>query len=144
MKIVCPCQAFNYIINPIYCQLVLSGSKCISHRNQSRDLSIMMRTLFTLLVLALFLTVEANLGGHNRLSTKDCPPNTFWEDGCDDFDHICKISCSSGDLCEHNCGNFGSVSFDEMNINRCDKLCQDSRDSEEDAHKCRFWRWVRF
>ena len=92
----------------------------------------MMRTLFTLLVLAVFLTFEANLSGHNRLPTKDCPPNMFWEDGCDDFDNICKISCSSGDHCEHNCRNIGSVTFDEMNISRCEKLCQDSRDSEED------------
>ena len=71
----------------------------------------------------------------------------FWEDGCDDSDNICKISCSSGDLCEHDCGNIGSVNFDEMNINRCEKLCEDSRHNEditEDAQICRFWRWVMF
>ena len=50
------------------------------------------------------------------MSTKDCPPNMFWEIGFDDFDHICKISCSSGDLCEYDCGNVGSVTFDELDI----------------------------
>ena len=77
----------------------------------------------------------------------ECPPNTILEAGCDDSDNICKISCSSGDLCEHNCRNIGSVNFDEMNINRCEKLCEDSRDNEEiteDAQICRFWRWVMF
>ena len=123
--------------------LYLRASAFLTNCNQSRDPLIMMRTLLNLLVLALFLTVETSLIGHNRLSTKDCPPNMFWKDGCDDSDNICKISCTSGDLCEHDCGNIGSVTFDEMDINRCEKLCQDSRDSEEGSQLCRFWRWVR-
>ena len=69
----------------------------------------------------------------------------FWEDGCDDFNYMCKISCSSGDLCEHDCGNIGSVTFDELNINRCENLCQDSNDNENITEElCRFWRWVIF
>ena len=102
--------------------LSLRASAFLTNCNQSRDPLIMMRTLLNLLVLALFLTVETSLSGHNRLSTEDCPPNMFWKDGCDDSDNICKISCSSGDLCEHSCGNIGSVTFDEMDINRCEKI----------------------
>ena len=93
--------------------------------------------------LALTLATSSALG--------ECPANAYVPDGvgCDPSSNICEVKCPAEESCVLSEGCAGALVTDdqlthtEMTQVKCQELCKAS-DGNEDATRCRFWRYVSF
>ena len=93
--------------------------------------------------LALTLATSSALG--------ECPANAYVPDGvgCDPSSNICEVKCPAEESCVLSEGCAGALVTDdqlthtEMTQLKCQELCKAS-DGNEDATRCRFWRYVSF